>query len=50
MKTIDRIMAAYQTAYKLTEEQTEAVRQNLSQFVNELLAGRLPEPPKSKDR
>jgi hypothetical protein len=47
MKAIERVMAAYRPTYKVTEEQAETVRKELSKFIDELFSGRAPEPPKS---
>lgn len=49
MKVIERVMAAYRRTHQLTEEQAEIVRQDLSKFIDELLAGRLPERAKSPE-
>jgi hypothetical protein len=38
MKAIDRIMAAYTKVHKLTDEQADTVRKELSFFVTQLLA------------
>ncbi|MBA2402495.1 MAG: hypothetical protein H0V72_28145 [Bradyrhizobium sp.] len=40
MKAIDRVMAAYSRTHQLTEEQARQVRQELSIFIEELLAGK----------
>lgn len=40
MKAIDRVMAAYGRTHQLTEEQARLVRQELSVFIEELLAGK----------
>lgn len=47
MKAIDRVMAAYRRTYKLSEEQAELARIELSKFIDELLDGKMPRPPKS---
>ena len=41
MKAIDRVMVAYGQTHQLTEAQTRLVRQELSAFIDELLAGKL---------
>lgn len=41
MKAIDRVMVAYGRTHRLTEAQTRLVRQELSAFIDELLAGKL---------
>jgi hypothetical protein len=46
MKAIDRIMAAYRHTHTLTEEQAQSVRNDLSKFIDDLIAGRLPKPSK----
>jgi hypothetical protein len=38
MRAIDRVMAAYSRTRPLTEEQASLVRQELSVFIDELLA------------
>jgi hypothetical protein len=43
MKAIDRVMAAYAKVHKVTDEQTELVRGELSRFIDQLLYGRQPE-------
>lgn len=40
MKAIDRVMTAYSRTRPLTEAQTRLVRQELSAFIDELLAGK----------
>ncbi|MGH6711043.1 MAG: hypothetical protein ACREEK_18975 [Bradyrhizobium sp.] len=40
MRAIDRVMAAYSRTHQLTEEQARLVRQELSAFIEELLAGK----------
>ena len=40
MKAIDRVMTAYGRTHRLTEAQTRLVRQELSAFIDELLAGK----------
>ena len=40
MRAIDRVMAAYSRTHPLTEEQARLVRQELSVFIEELLAGK----------
>jgi hypothetical protein len=45
MKAIDRVMAAYAKVYKLTDEQADIVRKDLTSFITKLLDGRLPEKP-----
>jgi hypothetical protein len=40
MRAIDRVMAAYSRTHPLTEEQASLVRQELSVFIEELLAGK----------
>jgi hypothetical protein len=47
MKAIDRVMAAYAKTHKLTDEQAEAVRTELSLFIEQLLDG--PMPDRSQD-
>ena len=43
MKAIDRVMAAYAKTHKLTDEQAEAVRTELSLFIEQLLDGLMPD-------
>jgi hypothetical protein len=43
MKAIDRVMRAYSRTHQLTEAQTAMVRQDLSAFIDELLAGKKPD-------
>jgi hypothetical protein len=43
MKTIDRVMAAYAKTHKLTDEQAEVVRREISQFIDQLLGGLTPD-------
>jgi hypothetical protein len=45
MKIIDRVMRAYERTHKLTEEQTDRVRAELSEFIDQLLLGNVPVPP-----
>jgi hypothetical protein len=40
MKAIDRVMTAYSRTHQLTEAQTSLVRQELSAFIDDLLAGK----------
>ncbi len=40
MKAIDRVMKAYSRTHQLTEAQTTMVRQELSAFIDQLLAGK----------
>ena len=40
MKAIDRVMAAYIRTHQLTDEQAALVRQELTVFIDELLAGK----------
>lgn len=42
MKAVDRVMAAYAKAHKLTDEQTTMVRKEISDFIDQFLH-RLPE-------
>jgi len=46
VKAIDRVMAAYRRSHKLTDLQADTIRTELSKFIDELLAERLPEPAK----
>jgi hypothetical protein len=46
MKAIDRVMAAYAKTHKLTDEQAEAVRTELSLFIEQLLDGPSQTAPK----
>jgi hypothetical protein len=43
MRAIDRVMRAYSRTHQLTEAQTIMVRQELSAFIDELLAGKKPD-------
>ena len=43
MKAIDRVMAAYAKTHKLTDEQTEAVRKELSLFIDRIVDGKMPD-------
>jgi hypothetical protein len=43
MKAIDRVMAAYAKTHKLTDEQSEAVRRELSLFIDQFLDGHMPD-------
>jgi hypothetical protein len=43
MKAIDRVMAAYAKSHKLIDEQTEAVRKELSLFIDQFLDGHMPD-------
>jgi hypothetical protein len=49
MRAIDRVMAAYAKVHKLTDEQADVVRQELSGFISKLLDGRLPEKPEKSN-
>jgi hypothetical protein len=49
MKAIDRVMAAYAKVYKLTDEQANNVRKELTSFIEKLLDGRLPEKPEKSN-
>jgi hypothetical protein len=46
VNAIDRVMAAYRRSHKLTDLQANTIRTELSKFIDELLAERLPEPAK----
>jgi hypothetical protein len=46
MKAVERVMKAYLSTRKLSVEQTDLVRAQLTKFIDELLA-KTPEPPKS---
>jgi hypothetical protein len=48
MNAVDRVMAAYAKTHKLTDEQADIVRKELSLFIEQFLYERLPEG--SKDR
>jgi hypothetical protein len=48
MKAIDRIMAAYAKTHKLTHEQANIVRKELSLFIDQLLCERVPERSKNQ--
>jgi hypothetical protein len=48
MKAVDRIMAAYAKTHRLTHEQADIVRKELSLFVDQLLCERLPERSKNQ--
>jgi hypothetical protein len=39
MKTVDRVLRAYERKHKLTEDQARVIRAELSKFIEELLAG-----------
>jgi hypothetical protein len=39
VKAIDRVMAAYLKGHKLSDEQTDAVRKELSIFIDQFLEG-----------
>jgi hypothetical protein len=43
-------MAAYAKNHKLTDEQTDLVRRELSFFIDQILDGRLPESTKNQNR
>jgi hypothetical protein len=47
MKAIERVMKAYLSTRKVSEEQTDLVRAHLTKFIDELLAIKTPEPPVS---
>jgi hypothetical protein len=47
VKAIDRVMAAYRRAHELTEDQAQTIRDDLSKFIDDLIAGKLPKSPKS---
>jgi hypothetical protein len=49
MKAIDRVMAAYAKVHKLTDEQADIVRKDLTSFIAKLLDGRLPEKPEKSN-
>lgn len=48
MKAIDRVMAAYAKTHKLSDEQAETVRSELSRFIDQLLNARLSDPSKNQ--
>jgi hypothetical protein len=50
MNAVDRVMAAYAKVHKLTDEQADIVRKDLTGFINKLLDGRLPEKPRDPNR
>jgi hypothetical protein len=43
MNAVDRVMAAYAKTHKLTDEQADLVRKELSRFIEQFLDERLPE-------
>jgi hypothetical protein len=47
MKAVERVMKAYLSTRKLSVEQTDLVRAQLTKFIDELLAAKTPAPPKS---
>lgn len=49
MRAIERVMEAYRRTHNLTEEQAGMVREELSRFIDEMIAGRLPQSPKSNN-
>jgi hypothetical protein len=49
MKALDRVMAAYAKVHKLTDEQTDVIRNDLSSFITKLLDGRIPEKPEKSN-
>jgi hypothetical protein len=49
MKAIDRVMRAYLTTRKLTEDDALRVRAELSKFIDELMSGKTTPPPTSSD-
>jgi hypothetical protein len=50
MKAIDRVMRAYLTTRKLTEDDALRVRAELSKFIDELMSGKTTRgPPTSSD-
>jgi hypothetical protein len=50
MKAIDRVMRAYLSSRKLTEDEAARVRAELSKFIDELMSGRTTQvPPTSSD-
>ena len=50
MKTVDRVMRAYLTTRKLTDEQAAFVRAEIAKFIDELMAKTTREAPTSSDR
>jgi hypothetical protein len=51
MKAIDRVMRAYQSTRKLTEEEAARVRAELSEFIDQLLLSKIPRtPPTPSDK
>jgi hypothetical protein len=49
MRAVDRVMAAYARVHKLTDEQSDIVRQDLTSFIDKLLDGRLPEKSENQN-
>jgi hypothetical protein len=45
MKAIERVMKAYLSTRQLSAEQTALVRDQLTKFIDELLAAKALEPP-----
>ena len=51
MKAIDRVMRAYLSSRKLTEDEAIRVRMELSKFIDDLMFGKaMREPPESSDQ
>jgi hypothetical protein len=50
MKAIDRVMAAYAKIHKLSDEQADMARKELSHFIDQLLHGPSPEGAKNQTR
>jgi hypothetical protein len=47
MKAIERVMKAYLSTRKLSVEQADLVRLHCTKFIDELIAVKTPQPPKS---
>jgi hypothetical protein len=50
MKAIDRVMAAYAKTQKLTDEQVNMVRKELSLIIDQFLSDQLPESSEDQIR
>jgi hypothetical protein len=50
MKAIDRVMRAYLSTHKLTEEEASHVKAELSKFIDDLMSGKAAPVPTGQRR
>ena len=50
MKAIDRVMHAYLSTHKLTDDEAARVRAELTKFIDDLMSGKVAPAPTGQDR